>query len=104
MQTVYFPDYDDTLPLIDGFADSSYGNDSCPSIHNADLNLTIMCDYKDASKRECDGLSRYSVSDADGMPVFESDDLSEVIAFVVDYDGAEEKCRNGLPLSDCHCC
>lgn len=80
-----FPDYDDVLPTIAGFNDSSYGNDSCPSIHNADLNLTIMCDYADASKRECDGCARYSVSDADGMPVFESDDLSEVVEFVGDY-------------------
>ena len=29
MQTTYFPDYDDTLPQIDGFVDASYGNDTC---------------------------------------------------------------------------
>lgn len=46
-----FPDYDAQLPTIDGFADSSYGNDTCPSIHNETLGLTIHCDYADEAKR-----------------------------------------------------
>lgn len=79
----YFPDYDDVLPVISGFTDSSYGNDSCPSIHNASLNLTIHCDYSDESKRECAGCARYSVSDETGYPVLATDDLSDVFSFVV---------------------
>jgi hypothetical protein len=60
MQTLYFPDYDDTLPTIDGFVDASYGNDTCPSIHNEALGLTIHCDYKDEAKRENEGCTRYA--------------------------------------------
>ena len=104
MQTTYFPDYDDELPAIDGFVDSSYGNDTCPSIHNETLGLTIHCDYKDEAKREVGGLTRYSVSDAGGDPLLDSDDFAEVLAFVADFDGSPEKCRNGKPLAKCTCC
>ena len=104
MQTTYFPDYDDELPAIDGFVDSSYGNDTCPSIHSETLGLTIHCDYKDEAKREVGGLTRYSISDAGGDPLLDSDDLAEVLAFVADFDGSPEKCRNGKPLAKCTCC
>ena len=104
MQTTYFPDYDDVLPTIDGFADSSYGNDTCPSLYSEALQLTIHCDYKDEAKREIEGCTRYGVSDADGESLLETDDLAEVLAFVADYDGAPEKCRNGKPITQCNCC
>jgi len=104
MQTIHFPDYDDVLPTIDGFVDSSWGNDACPSIHSETLGLTIHCDYKDASKREIDGCTRYGISDSGGDSLLETDDLAEVLAFVADYDGAQEKCRNGKPIDQCTCC
>lgn len=104
MQTTYFPDYDDTLPTIAGFADSSWGNDTCPSIHSETLGLTIHCDYADEAKREIEGCTRYGVSDVDGESLLETDDLAEVLAFVADYDGAQAKCRNGKPLQTCTCC
>lgn len=48
-----FPDYDDTLPKIDGFEDHSYKNDECPSIAkdlgNEDF-LVIHCDYKNPNR------------------------------------------------------
>ena len=100
----YFPDYDDTLPQIDGFADASYGNDTCPSIHSETLGLTIHCDYKNEILRENEGCTRYSISDAGGDPLLDSDDLAEVLAFVADFDGSPEKCRNGKPLAKCTCC
>jgi hypothetical protein len=99
-----FPDYDDVLPIIDGFVDSSYGNDTCPSIHNETLGLTIHCDYKDDAKREIEGCTRYGISDAGGDSLLETDDLAEVLAFVADYDGSPEKCRNGKPIDQCTCC
>jgi hypothetical protein len=82
MQTLYFPDYDDTLPQIAGFADASYVNDTCPSIHSEELGLTIHCDYKDEAKRETAGGPRYSVSDDCGMPVLATDNLDDVLAFI----------------------
>ena len=105
MQTTYFPDYDDTLPQIAGFVDSSYGNDTCPSIHSAALGLTIHCDYKDDDLRECGGLTRYGVCNEDSSePLLETDSLAEVLAFVAEYDGSPEKCRNGKPIDKCTCC
>lgn len=102
---ILFPDYDDTLPVIDGFADSSYGNDTCPSIYSDVLGLTIHCDYKDESKRENGGLTRYGVSLEDtGESLLETDDFSDVLAFVSDYDELPQKCRNGKPLATCNCC
>jgi len=104
MQTIYFSDYDDTLPQIAGFVDSSYGNDTCPSIFSETLGLLIHCDYKDKSKRESCGL-RYGISREDtGDSLLETDSLSEVLAFVADYDGTPEKCRNGKPIDKCTCC
>jgi len=104
MQTLYFPDYDDTLPQIAGFVDSSYGNDLCPSIYSETLELRIYCDYKSEAKREGCGM-RYNVTIDDGTEaLLETDDLADVLAFVADYDGAQEKCRNGKPIAKCTCC
>lgn len=48
-----FPNYDDTLPKIDGFEDYSYKNDECPciakDIGNQDY-LVVHCDYKNPNK------------------------------------------------------
>ena len=105
MQTTYFPDYDDTLPKIDGFVDSSYGNDTCPSIYSKSLGLLIHCDYKDETKREIEGSTRYGISCEDtGDSLLETDSLAEILAFVADYDGSPEKCRNGKPFNTCTCC
>jgi len=104
MQTLYFPDYDDQLPTIAGFVDSSYGNDLCPSIYSETLGLRIYCDYKSEAKREGCGM-RYNITIDDGTEaLLETDDLAEVLAFVADYDGSPEKCRNGKPLAQCTCC
>jgi hypothetical protein len=104
MKVKYFPDYDDTLPKIAGFVDSSYGNDTCPSIYSESLGLLIYCDYKDETKRESCGL-RYGVTLEDnGDNLLATDSLAEVLAFVAQYNGAPEKCRNGKPFNTCTCC
>jgi hypothetical protein len=101
---LYFPDFDDTLPTIDGFVDSSWGNDACPSIYSETLGLMIYCDYVDESKREGYN-SRYTINlDDCTEALLETDDLAEVLAFVADFDGSPEKCRNGKPLAQCTCC
>lgn len=103
-QATFFPDYDDTLPIIDGFIDASYGNDTCPSIYSEALQLTVHCDYADVAKREIEGCTRYGISDAGGDSLLETDDLAEVLAFVADYDDVHGKCRNGKPIDQCTCC
>jgi hypothetical protein len=50
-----FPHFDDTLPTLAGFYDSSWKNDACPSI-TKDLGnetyLQIFIDYKDQTKSD----------------------------------------------------
>jgi hypothetical protein len=53
-----FPDYDDTLPELEGFTDSSWRNDACPSLSKEisdDLHpktITIFVDYKNFALSE----------------------------------------------------
>ena len=56
---VEFPDYDDTLPELEGFTDSSWRNDACPSISREidagavhPKTIVVFVDYKDPSLRE----------------------------------------------------
>jgi hypothetical protein len=54
-----FPDYDDTLPSLEGFSDCSYKNDTCPSIHkemDKDIYLVLYCDYKNPNLSEYPNL------------------------------------------------
>lgn len=54
---VEFPDYDDTLPELEGFTDSSWSNDACPSLSketSGGNTVTVFVDYKDPSLREHD--------------------------------------------------
>lgn len=79
-----FPDYDDTLPEIEGFVDDSWHNDSCPKLIK-DLGYTIVtlwCDYKDLDKREYEGAPRYSIAVTDsheGIVICETEDREEAI-------------------------
>ena len=86
-----FPDYDDVLPMLKGFEDVSYKNDSCPSIHkelSKDVYLILYCDYKDNERRECPNGFRYQL--ALDMPMIlcnskfllMSDDIMEVKHFI----------------------
>lgn len=77
MYLKYFADYDDSLPVIAGFVDCSYGNDTCPSIYSASLGITIYCDYANPAKRECCG-ERYSVSNDNGEILLSTDNLQVV--------------------------
>ena len=58
MKTDYkteFPRYDDVLPSIEGFTDSSWHNDACPSLmrHIDDSTfIQIFCDYKDHAESD----------------------------------------------------
>ena len=59
-----FPNYDDVLPMIKGFDDASYKNDSAPSIHkllSKDIYLVLYCDYKNKKRRENPESFRYSL-------------------------------------------
>jgi hypothetical protein len=90
-----FPHYDDTLPTLEGFYDSSWHNDACPSI-TKDLGgekyLQVFCDYKNKELSDfadlVDGYARFSVcyqnheEDLNGQYLFESNDWAEIEKFI----------------------
>lgn len=91
-----FPRFDDTLPTLAGFYDSSYKNDACPSI-TKDLGnetyLQIYIDYKDKAKSdfydvEEEDYARFQVrldKPNEWMSskfLFASNDWAEVEAFI----------------------
>ena len=95
-----FPDYDDTLPMIDGFVDSSWHNDVCPSIcekdnTDEDTCLYIFIDYKNPSLRECVNDHRYTLSLGYGTGdyLFSTDNWDEMVG-VVKYHISMRKLEN----------
>lgn len=94
-----FPDYDDDLPEIEGFADMSWHNEPCPCLINEQLHLRLMVDYADPALREYEGTRRYGLYRLDGdnqiteisdEPLIDSDDLDEILAKI-------DEIRNNLP-------
>ena len=86
-----FPDYDDSLPVLDGFEDCSWKNDVCPSICEAgkepDDALFIFCDYKNPELRE-NGADqpRFVVSKGYGYPHLTcSNDWADIERFIKTY-------------------
>jgi hypothetical protein len=47
-----FPDFDDELPVIEGFEDRSWANEQCPCLINEELHLLLFVDYKDPERSE----------------------------------------------------
>lgn len=73
--------------IPEGFYDSSYGNDVCPSIANDDLDLQIFIDAKNPEDREEPNYARFSVIHASeygecGNTLFESENFEEVLSYV----------------------
>jgi hypothetical protein len=80
--------FDYALPLIDGFKDSSWRNDFCPSLENEQLGLKLFCDYADKSKRECGGDKFILYRLDDGASIDEtiasSEDLNVILEAIND--------------------
>lgn len=53
-----FPNFDGDLPVIDGFEDTSYRHDICPSLTNKELGLQLFVDYADPDLSEYPDLRR----------------------------------------------
>lgn len=87
-----FPDYDDELPVIEGFEDRSWVNEPCPCMIDEELHLMLFIDYVDPEKSEYPeergaGLGRYvmkRLTDENYVMGIGADDL------VVDTDDFEE--------------
>ncbi len=78
-----FPDYDSTLPVLDGFVDDSWHNDTCPSLVNVAHGLKLWCEYANPKRRTggCKQYILYHVNDdnwSDDNYVMESDNIEEI--------------------------
>ncbi len=114
-----FPDYPaaDMPTLPPGFEDTSWHNNSAPSIENREQRVSIWMDYADESLREFPGGKRFTVNltEEDGAHLndegdLHSDDWNEVLAFLIgerfadrltdsfsEAEMAEVRARNARP-------
>lgn len=83
--TSEFPDFHDVLPELEGFVDSSYHHDVCPSLTNDELGLQLFVDYPDpddseyAESRRNGAVGRYRLLTLEGDLVANTDYLEEVV-------------------------
>lgn len=81
-----FPDFDYALPSIEGFTDSSWHNDACPSLSKEiaeGIFVQIFCDYRKKSLREFKDYYKYfvGVTNSDEQ-IFETNSLRELRQWV----------------------
>lgn len=105
-----FPDYPaESMPDIpQGFRDSSWHNDSCPSFTG--FGLQVIIDYPNPVQREIQSGKRFMVlNDPETLDnndsLFESDDWPETLAFI-DANKCQiayivEMCTEGKTSCDC---
>jgi hypothetical protein len=84
-----FPDFrSEWIPqLPEGFVDTSWHNDACPSFTDDVLGLVVWINYPDADQREWEGSGRYGLThlDEDGEHAqdlsrdIDSDDWDEIM-------------------------
>lgn len=91
-----FPRYDDKLPTLKGFEDSSWHNDACPSLmkHIDDKGtfIQIFCDYKnkeesDFADLDGDAYRRFSVMLANAetdwnVALYESNNWDDIVEYL----------------------
>jgi len=83
-----FPDYDDTIKMPEGWIDTSWHNDVCPSFERdiGDTTYKIFCNYKDVEKREIGGLQfqvcQYTKTDDSLEFLSEFDTLAEALTLI----------------------
>lgn len=85
---IEFPDFDGELPVIDGFVDSSYHHDVCPSLTNDDMGLQLFVDYPEPAdseypdSRRNGAVGRYRLLTVEGELLANTDYLDEVLETV----------------------
>ena len=91
-----FPDYDGELPYIAGYEDTSWHNDTCPSIekdYGNGVRVRVWCDYVDPEKRQNPEYKRfaivaYSPTDEDGSTLLSTDSFHLVIERIAQYEAS----------------
>jgi hypothetical protein len=83
-----FPDYPiaDMPAIPDGFEDTSWHNDACPSFTHPDSRMVLWVDYADPAQREISG-PRFAISQADIDGLIENvllttEDWNDVLKFL----------------------
>ncbi len=81
-----FPDYDPaTMPEIPArWIDQSWHNDAAP-IFLTPSGLSVLVDYADPVEHETRGKRFIAFNPSSNRTLFEADDWSEMVAFVMNY-------------------
>lgn len=75
------PNWQTVIPA--GFTDSSWHNDTCPSISDDARGIVVYIDYSDVSKREMQHKgTRFYVADIHSEEMLETNDWKAVLDFV----------------------
>ena len=82
-----FPDYDDTITLPEGWIDTSWHNDVCPSFEKTfgDTTFRLWCDYVDPERREMYGAMRFVIyieDEVNYVCIGQTDTIKEAIDLV----------------------
>ena len=97
-----FPTFDDVLPTLDGFVDSSWHNDACPSLTKDlgnDNYLTVYVDWKNKEMSDFadlmgDAYKRFTVmltiNDC-SETIFQSDDWEDIVFMTNNFELKECK-------------
>ena len=89
-----FPDFDSDIRafLLPGWLDSSYKNDTCPSVYHEETGATIHIDYVDEAKREQPGWTRFTLS-LDSDVYADADSIADVFKWLRDPAGSLDAVR-----------
>jgi hypothetical protein len=99
-----FPSFDDDLPTVDGFDDSSWRHDAAPSLTDYENNMQLFVDYRDPAmsdwsvERQSGIAKRFTlitVSDSGvaGRLLVRSDDIEEIRAAAEAHRSSERALR-----------
>ena len=82
-----FPDSDDTINMPEGWIDTSWHNDACPSFEKTfgDTTFRLWCDYVDPERREMHGAMRfviYTVDEINYNYIGQADTLAEALTLI----------------------
>lgn len=96
-----FPDFDHDVVIPDGFEDTSWGNDICPSFFNLALQISLYVDYANPERREWPELKQFSLHRTDevggrldgGEDLVNTDDWQEVLKKLAELSAAPEAAR-----------
>ena len=83
-----FPDYTDEIPTFEGFEDTSWRDDVCPSFqkHLGGVSLRVWVGYADPENREDPDSPRFAldlITGDDAVIILNTDDL-DLVRFVID--------------------